>query len=247
MKQIFTYTVLALFLVLRYSSGYLFTNTLEVNAFVLAKAVLIFIICVLILMTIWVNKASLYEFNIDKTFFLIILADFLLLIWGYFPIGLGASMLVVVGILLYDYRKQTYNLSRSTLLSPQIFGLMISIIILPVFFSTNKNGVNITDKQIVDSLVNANLFGVIFEEFLFRGLLWGFFRNRGIAESKIALFQAVLFWLAHYRSLLNGNMSFWTSIPFASIILGILVLRSKSLTFSTVSHFLYNLFVGIFA
>ncbi len=74
----------------------------------------------------------------------------------------------------------------------------------------------------------------------------GFLRDRGLAESRIVLFQAILFWLAHYHLLFDGSLSFWASLPFVSVVLGLLILHSKSLAISTSTHFLYNFLVGIF-
>jgi membrane protease YdiL (CAAX protease family) len=159
---------------------------------------------------------------------------------------LGVFTLVAVGILFLEYKKKIQRFSDSILISLKIFGLIICVIIIPVLFSNYKSGINIAYEQIINSLIGANLFGVIFEEFLFRGLLWGFLKDQDLPESRIVLFQAILFWLAHYHSLFDGRLSFWVSIPFVSIILGILILRSKSLTISTGTHFLYNFLVSIF-
>lgn len=246
MKRTFTYIVLALFLIIRYSSGYLFTNISDDGSLALAKAVLIFVIYVLILLTIWINRNNLNEYNVDRSFFFILLGYCILLAWRYFPILLGIFMCVAVGFFIFEYRKNTYVFSESTLISPTIFGLIIFVIIMPIVFSNYSGEKHITYEEIINSLVNANLFGVIFEEFLFRGLLWAVLRNRGLTESRIVLFQAILFWLAHYQLLLDGTLSFWTSVPFVSVILGILVLRSKSLAISTIPHFLYNFFTGVF-
>ncbi len=174
MKKIFTYTVLALFLVVRYSDNYLFNGISNDKTHASIKSVFIFSIYGLILLTTWINKNNLNEFNIDRSFFFILLGDSVLLTWSYFPWMLGIFMLVAVGVLLFEYRKKTYRFSELTITSPNIIGLMIFVIILPVLFSKYKSGAHITYEQIRSSLLYANLFGVIFEEFLFRGLLWVF-------------------------------------------------------------------------
>jgi membrane protease YdiL (CAAX protease family) len=90
----------------------------------------------------------------------------------------------------------------------------------------------------------GGLWGVLYEEILFRGVLWMILRDRGYSETKILVVQAALFWLAHLN--LISRSSFWVILPLFSLWLGFLVLRSKSLTPSTWVHFIYNLSVNLF-
>jgi len=85
------------------------------------------------------------------------------------------------------------------------------------------------------------LAGIVFEEVLFRGALWAYLRGLGLSEQATFYIQAILFWVSHHEFLaLNDPYSFWVALPIAAILWGLMTLRSKSLTLSTIGHFLFN-------
>jgi membrane protease YdiL (CAAX protease family) len=100
--------------------------------------------------------------------------------------------------------------------------------------------------SIVQAFFQANVPAIVFEEFLFRGFLWGYLRNKGMGEWLILLIQAIFFWMSHHKYLLAQNFYFfWIPLPLAAVLLGYLVLKSKSLTSSSVAHFLFNFTTAI--
>ena len=86
--------------------------------------------------------------------------------------------------------------------------------------------------------------GVVYEEAIFRGMLWKFLKNMQLSEPRIVLAQEFLFWLAYIRYLISNPFIFWIFVPIAGLLLGYIVLRSKSITPSTITHLLINLFYG---
>lgn len=76
------------------------------------------------------------------------------------------------------------------------------------------------------------------EEPLFRGFLWGYLRRRGWKDPIIWIFQALLFWISHINYW--GRSSFWFTLPFLGLFLGLLAWRSRSVATSMAAHAGYN-------
>jgi membrane protease YdiL (CAAX protease family) len=75
------------------------------------------------------------------------------------------------------------------------------------------------------------------EEPLFRAFLWGYLLKLGWRDSRIVLFQAALFSLAHIYYLFEGlPISFWLIVPTDSLVLGLLVWRSRTIASSMAAH-----------
>jgi membrane protease YdiL (CAAX protease family) len=79
----------------------------------------------------------------------------------------------------------------------------------------------------------------MYEELLFRGLLWMFLEKLKLSGLKILFIQALLFWIVHLNT--TSRAPFWVLLPPFGLWLGFLVLRSKSLIPSISTHFVYNL------
>lgn len=78
------------------------------------------------------------------------------------------------------------------------------------------------------------------EEPLFRGFLWGYLRMAGWKDVWIWLLQAVLFALGHSYYFGRANISFWVIVPTASLILGWIAWRSRSIGASMTVHGFLN-------
>jgi membrane protease YdiL (CAAX protease family) len=90
-------------------------------------------------------------------------------------------------------------------------------------------------------LIFRTLFFVLYEELLFRGLLWMYLEKLKLSDLKILFVQALLFWIVHLNQM--SSASFWVLLPLLGLWLGFLVLRSKSLIPSISTHFVYNFIV----
>jgi membrane protease YdiL (CAAX protease family) len=80
------------------------------------------------------------------------------------------------------------------------------------------------------------------EEPLFRGILWGFLKNKGMKDLWICVIQAALFWAGHIYYIGTG-VNFWIVHPLAALVLGLIVWKSKSITHSMVLHSSMNTFM----
>lgn len=90
-------------------------------------------------------------------------------------------------------------------------------------------------------------YAAVTEEPLFRGILWGILRNRGIRDGHILIIQAVLFMLAHAYYFKSMPLSFWLVVPFGGLVFGLLAWRSRSISSSMVAHAMANAFGVFFA
>jgi membrane protease YdiL (CAAX protease family) len=84
-------------------------------------------------------------------------------------------------------------------------------------------------------------FVAVFEEMAFRGILWGFLRGIGLKDGKIFWVQALLFWLGHLYRVINP-ITFFITIPVATIIYSLLAYRSRQVFPSIVSHTIVDTF-----
>lgn len=88
-------------------------------------------------------------------------------------------------------------------------------------------------------------FAAVAEEPLFRGFLWGFLQKSGWKNIWIWLFQAGLFSIAHFYYISVYPISFWVIIPIGSLVLGLLVWRSKTISACMSAHATLNAFGNI--
>lgn len=197
---------------------------------------------ILISIVILANRDRLQDLNIDKPFVLIFIYSGILLSWiHFFPNGwlIGISVLT---ILFYFIKGEIVfePLNRS---ARQISSLIIIVFFIYIcsfgdyFFGTQN-----MDNAI--SLFFSYLFSTaIYEEMIYRGLLWMFLKDKGWGDFKIIIIQAILFWLSHISTVLVDPSQFFIVVPILSLILGYIVMRTKSLTPSTIFHVLYNFMV----
>ena len=85
-------------------------------------------------------------------------------------------------------------------------------------------------------------FAAVAEEPLFRGFLWGKLRARGWKESRIWLFQALLFVVGHLYYVGSANISAFLVVPLGALILGLSAWRTRSVGTSMIAHGITNAF-----
>lgn len=242
MKRRLNFVVLIILLAIRYGGDFLALSQLDSKLTMIIKIAIIFSTFIIILFTIWLNRKNIKEINLDKISFLFLMGVCVIIAWDYLPFQLSILLFLAIAKNIFSYLKnefefQTGNYSLKKLLTA-------SIIFIPLIILILVKGIEINDKLIINAFIGANLFGVAFEEFLFRGLLWKVLRDFGLTESKTLIVQAFVFWIAHYHLFLSGSLSFWVTIPFIALMLGIVIKQSKSLALSVVVHFLYNFLTG---
>ena len=103
----------------------------------------------------------------------------------------------------------------------------------------------VTIAMLANGIMFQLSFAAAMEEPLFRGFLWGSFRQMGIQNWLVCVIQAALFWLAHIYYY-NTGINFWVVIPIGSLILGLVILKTKSTSYSMATHALINSLGDVF-
>jgi membrane protease YdiL (CAAX protease family) len=193
----------------------------------------------LISITLYLNRKDLRSLNIDRNFIMVFIlfgALYTLLLPSFIlALILGSSTLF--NLLLLSKRKfqfEDYSPNYGKVLSLMLLFMMpdILIMILTGKYPNLQSGT--TD---LNAALTSNPLLSVIEEVVYRGMLWSFLRAKNMNEGNIIYVQAVLFWFSHFNEYYNP-VAFWVVIPLGSILLGLIVARSKSITFSSAVHVL---------
>ena len=195
---------------------------------------------------VWLNRHRLAAINVDRAFMVILILAGAVSAF-YLTRAIGSLVALTAGFFFWAYYNG-YFVFQNPVPDPKGTGLLILLTILlalaPVllFRLTVKTSLNFqTFIETFLGILIAELVGIVFEEVIFRGALWAYLRSFGFSEPVAFSVQAFLFWVSHHRFLLlTPPYSFWVSLPIQSVLFGLLAWRSKSLTPSTISHFLFN-------
>jgi len=159
-----------------------------------------------------------------------------------FKIAVSVLFLFSLIVLQPSLRKESNKKSLIWFLISVIVGVFVGIVMGVVsdfqdeFKNPNHPSILYFFSSIIIQLNNA----AITTEPLFRGFLWGILKNRQWKDHWIWLFQAILFTFAHIYYLGKYNYSFFIIVPISSLILGLLVWRSRSIGVSMITHSLIN-------
>jgi len=191
---------------------------------------------------IYANRGDLRSLNIDRNFIYIFI--FTGLVYALvFPAGLG----VILGLcVIFDFVVFVSGSLNFEEYSPNYWQILIFMLVclvpdLLTFMSSGKypNAQNLAATLTAMYVANPAL--VIFEEIIYRGMLWSFLKKAGMTEPVILVAQAAAFWITHVNYYLRDPLGFWLTVPFGAIMFGLIVWRSKTVTFSTITHYLYDL------
>lgn len=195
---------------------------------------------------VWLNRHRLAALNIDRPFIVALIFGGVLYAF-YLRYGVGILVGIAIGLIFLAYQTNQLVLSNPVHYSKGTGLLMFLTILLPlvpVLFigptlksTLDTNAFTTTLQQILIT----DLAAIAFEEVLFRGALWAYILSLGLSARTAFYSTAVFYWISHHRFLaLSTPYSFWVSLPVQAILLGLMTWRSKSLTPSTISHFLFN-------
>jgi membrane protease YdiL (CAAX protease family) len=200
---------------------------------------------ILVLFVAIINRSNIKELNIDKIFMFIMLGGGLAHLrttsWD-FKSALISVALIFMSILYlwgqYNFRDAQPNLSRTIFLVSIAF--LLGILFIIDFISFSK--INLAFQWLI---IDIPL--VIVEEVVFRGMLWMFLKKLNFSEYKIVILQAIFFWISHVYFASEIPVSFWVITPIMSIILGVSVWSTRSITSSIFVHVLFNIWWSLFA
>ena len=243
-KQRIIFISFVILFVIRLIAGYISTNPQnDIGPFF---QYFYFIVSILLITTvIWASKNDLNRLSIDTYFlYTIVLSSVLLFfVFGFSLLGIIALICGIFVVKVSHLQKSEFHIQRN--FSRVIFYVALGVIpiILSRLFIPEpyriQNYYPELSVGIIFVIVSVVLWGVIFEEILFRGMLWVILREQKFSSKKIVFIQAGLFWLVHLD--LIKSASFGLTVLAFGIWVGFLVLHSKSLIPSTAAHLVYNL------
>jgi len=161
-------------------------------------------------------------------------------------------MIAIAGLVVFLKAKiiptQKIIVSRWFFLS--IFaGILFSIVMIPI-----RNGFNweviskLNSYQSIYAIFYYIFYGIgavgILEEPIYRGFLWGTLKNSGLNDFQSIVIQAGLFWISHMK-MIQSPFSFFIIAPLISLILGLLMYKSKSIIPPLIFHIIYNAFYTV--
>jgi hypothetical protein len=198
---------------------------------------------ILIGILIIVNRNDLQSLNIDGPFAAIFAAGSLTY-WAYYrwPSGWIALLMLVPMYILN--KKREFRFAK-----PEPIANRIGIILVIVFFLSflfTKNPLTIKRILSVTHFIVTQVPGMLVAEIIFRGLLWKFLTDLNWSAPKIIGLQAFLFWLSLSRFMFTNPIIFWIIFPIISVLLGIIVWRSKSISGSLFALLFYGFFSAIY-
>jgi len=184
------------------------------------------------------NRDDMQKMNMDKSFVLLLLICGAL---GLYSLPYNCFSVIAFLYLVYAMfgRKIRFGIPVHTTLWRIVWIISIIASILFVFYGF---------LHVLKIEQNMNLFFFesvpfsVYEEAVYRGVLFMFLKDLELSEPKIIYIQAFLFWISHINYALESPVYFWIFIPVLGLILGYIALRSKSITTSSVIHILVNFF-----
>jgi membrane protease YdiL (CAAX protease family) len=194
----------------------------------------------LITIVIFLNESSLHLFHIDR----VSMALFVFLggLYSFFiPQPIGAMMTMVALFNLNMLLSKELSFSRIQF-GVSVFALIILFIVLQLiyFLWIGETFSSVThDVKVVSVLFKANFTWAIFEEIIFRGILWRYLKNKGLKEYQVVFTQAFFFWLVHFYYYPH-LIFFWIFVPVASVLFGVITYKSRSLLPSFIVHYFFN-------
>ncbi len=195
---------------------------------------------VLLIIAIFFYRKNLQDLSVDELFLLMSIYSGLVITWSFFfPAGWIsgiASIFLLAGII------KGYITVKQTIHNYYLPIIIVSVVcVVVIFFITLNNFDYGTYKNFSMLIVGYIFAGIVYEEFVFRGLLWAFLESKKWSISKIILFQAFIFSVAHINIVLLDPLYFFVGVPLFSLLLGWIVWRTKSLSLSTFVHVVINI------
>lgn len=195
----------------------------------------------IIALVIKLNHDQLQKLNIDRFYVVMLITSGLIVLYS-LPYNCFAVLALIYTVYILSGKKVRFgafdqNALRMILLIAGAFaGIMIFI---TSFVDTVKIDSLTIELQLRHFLLESIPIS-IYEEAVYRGMLYMFLIDLGLSESKTFYTQAFLFWITHINYVVSSPVFFWVILPILSLTFGYIAARSKSLTPSTIAHILYN-------
>ena len=197
-----------------------------------------------IAVVIKLNQDQLQKLNIDKFYVLLLITAGLFVLYS-LPYNCFVGIAVIYAVYILFDTKTRFGIvdDRALRMILLIVGVFAGIMICIISFA--DTGVDLLKSEQWSRKFWLETIPIsIYEEVVFRGMLYMFLKDLGLNESRTFYIQALVFWISHINYLFQSPSFFWIILPIGSLIFGYLVYRSKSITPSTIAHILYNALAG---
>jgi len=199
-----------------------------------------------IVFLIWFNRDRLQNMNIDRGFITLVLFAGTFLFLFYLPPTIGVIILFLMAFMIWCLVNAKLNLAifnaepRSLFVYVLMSLIPVSLLFLyDVFFARIE--IEISEQLMLSIAINRDILGIVFEEILFRGVLWMLLIDLKLSPRTVVIIQALFFWTAHYQLLFKGSYyTFWVTLPIISLTYGIIVNKSKSISVTSLCHWINN-------
>jgi len=199
----------------------------------------------IIILVLKLNRDRLQEMNIDR-FYVLMLATAGLIQLYEFPSEntpykfFGVIALIYAVCLLFDNITKFAIVDRNSFIKTL---LIVSTLAGIIFWINGFIYAIITGHPNIKlpfGFVSQVIPLSVYEEVMYRGMLYMFLMDLGVSKPKAFFIQA--FWSSgkHVHLLLASPFLYWIIFPILGLTLGYIAMRSKSLTASTFAHLLYN-------
>jgi membrane protease YdiL (CAAX protease family) len=196
-----------------------------------------------------INRGQLRNFHLGKvSIWILLLSGVLLGIGSHSIISLLfwiPSLILLVFYIKGRFHFQPANQPIGWFAISAIAGILVHSVIyvitalfMPSSFSNSIPWPGLI--PIVAVLISQIASVVVFEEVIFRGLLWGYLESKAWDTVVILFFQAVLFWVPHVIYYSSFPITFWVVAPIMGLLLGVIAWRSHSVTACIIMHAIYN-------
>jgi membrane protease YdiL (CAAX protease family) len=190
------------------------------------------------------RRYDLHELNVDHLFMFFYLAGAVLLVVFYLPTDARIVVTIPCLLILWAWVNGDMSPGPKWSAGSRTWWLpllsLLAIVPVYIYFIISMGRIPFAPGGLVGAFFRADLSMVVFEEFLFRGYLWDLLKSHRLSDRKIIFIQAGLFWAAHlglYRSLYDILFA----LPVGGILLGYVVLRTRSIGQSTIGHLIFNI------
>ena len=221
--------------------------SISVEAINYASYVLIATQSLIVAILVCIEINHLEDFNIDKfTILTLILFSFPgLILWNNLLLFLTASACVIAIVAFIIKRPEMMKTNLRWALIGIVFGVIAVVFLAQSELLLRNTWLAphyLQNSLVISALIhiqNEFSFTSLHEEILFRGFIWGYLREYGWKENKIAWAQGILFWFSHFGNLVTP-FSFFVAVPIVTMISSQLTKRSKQVFPSILSHTIMN-------
>ena len=185
-----------------------------------------------VVVAIALNQDDLQKLNIDRLYVILLLLAGIIQLYQ-FPYNFLSGIAIFYLIYLLAMKKKIFhNTYRGDLkVNWWVLGA-IYFICSVINLSNIENNIQVFIFEIVPFS--------IFEEAVYRGLLYMLLNSLKFSDTKILYVQAFIFWISHIEILLKNPFGFFVLIPIVSILLGYIIFRMRSLSYSSIAHIAVN-------